>query len=45
MILVIMWIKATCHLNFQIQAQTPLVLMLQPDSGAQQLIASESYIL
>lgn len=40
-----MWIKATCKLDFQMQALTPLVLMLRPRSGAQQWVAKESYTL
>jgi transglutaminase-like putative cysteine protease len=40
-----MWIKATCHLDFQMLAPTPLVLMLRPRSGTQQWVASESYTL
>jgi transglutaminase-like putative cysteine protease len=39
------WIKATCYLDFQLGAETPLVLMLRPRSGAQQWIARESYTL
>lgn len=39
------WIKATCNLNFQLGACTPLVLMLRPRSGAQQWVARESYTL
>jgi transglutaminase-like putative cysteine protease len=39
------WLKATCHLNFQVEACTPLVLMLRPRSGAQQWVARESYTL
>lgn len=39
------WIKATCHLTFQVEAYTPLVLMLRPRSGAQQWVARESYTL
>jgi transglutaminase-like putative cysteine protease len=40
-----MWIKTTCSLDFQMQASTPLVLMLRPRSGAQQWVARESYTL
>jgi transglutaminase-like putative cysteine protease len=40
-----MWIKATCKLDFQMQAPTPLVLMLRPRSGTQQWVASESYTI
>lgn len=39
------WIKATCILDFQVDASTPLVLMLRPRSGAQQWVARESYTL
>jgi transglutaminase-like putative cysteine protease len=39
------WINATCTLNFQLGACTPLVLMLRPRSGAQQWVARESYTL
>lgn len=39
------WIKATCDLDFQVDACTPLVLMLRPRSCAQQWIARESYTL
>jgi transglutaminase-like putative cysteine protease len=41
----IMWMKAICNLEFQMPAQTPLVLMLRPRSGEQQWIARESYTL
>lgn len=40
-----MWIKASCQLNFQMQTETPLVLMLRPRSGVQQWVARESYTL
>lgn len=43
--IVTMWIKATCNLDFQMQIPTPLVLMLRPRSGAQQWVARESYTL
>ena len=39
------WIKATCDINFQMDACTPLVLMLRPRSGSQQWVARESYTL
>lgn len=45
MMLSIMWVKTSCHLNFQIPTPTPLVLMLRPRSGAHQWVASESYKL
>jgi transglutaminase-like putative cysteine protease len=41
----IMWIKATCNLDFQMQAPTPLVLMLRPRSGMHQWVARESYTI
>lgn len=40
-----MWIKATCKLDFQLQAPTPLVLMLRPRSGTHQWVARESYTI
>jgi transglutaminase-like putative cysteine protease len=43
--LITMWIKATCNLDFQLQAPTPLVLMLRPRSGTHQWVASESYTI
>lgn len=39
------WIKGACTLDFQLEAETPLVLMLRPRSGAQQWVARESYTL
>jgi len=39
------WLKATCHLNFHMESRTSLVLMLRPQSGAQQWIARETYTL
>lgn len=38
-------IKVTCHLDFYLEACTPLILMLRPRSGAQQWVACESYTL
>jgi len=38
-------IKATCHLDFYLDACTPLILMLRPRSGAQQWVVCESYTL
>ena len=38
-------IIATCHLNFQIEALTPLILMLRPRSSARQWIVRESYVV
>ena len=40
-----MWIRTTCNLEFQMGAQTPLVLMLRPRSGLQQWVSRESYSL
>ena len=39
------WLKAMCNLDFQVEVCTPLVLMLRPRSGAQQWVARESYTL
>ena len=39
------WLKATCGLNFQMESFTSLVLMLRPRSGAQQWLGRESYTL
>jgi transglutaminase-like putative cysteine protease len=39
------WLKTTSRLDFQIESQTPLILMLRPRSGAQQWVASDSYRL
>ncbi len=39
------WLKATCKLDFYMESTTPLVLMLRPRTGAQQWVASESYTL
>jgi transglutaminase-like putative cysteine protease len=40
-----MWLRATCNLEFQVEALTSLVLMLRPRSGAQQWVAREAYTL
>lgn len=40
-----MWVRATCNLDFQWGASTPLILMLRPRSGAQQWVAQEAYTL
>ncbi len=40
-----MWIKMGCKLDFDLEARTPLVLMLRPRSGVQQWVARESYTL
>jgi len=42
---IVMWIRATCNLNFQMGELTPLILMLRPRSGLQQWIAREAYTL
>lgn len=39
------WLKATCKLNLQIETSTSLILMLRPRSGGQQWVARESYTL
>jgi transglutaminase-like putative cysteine protease len=39
------WLKVTTNLDFQIESDTPLVLMLRPRSGAQQWVARETYTL
>jgi len=39
------WLKVKTYLDFQIEAATPLVLMLRPRSGAQQWVARETYSL
>ncbi|WP_020677653.1 transglutaminase-like domain-containing protein [Geopsychrobacter electrodiphilus] len=39
------WLKATCQLDFHMDSQTALMLMLRPQSGAQQWIAREDYRL
>ena len=40
-----MWLKTSCEITFDIELQTPFVLMLRPRSGAQQWIASQEYLL
>ncbi len=40
-----MWLSTRCVLAFDILAPTPFVLMLRARSGAQQWIASETYML
>ena len=40
-----MWLQTSCELKFIIDVPTPFILMLRPRSGAQQWIASESYLL
>jgi transglutaminase-like putative cysteine protease len=38
-------VRATCHLNFQIEDSTPLILMLRPRSSERQWVVQESYVL
>ncbi|QGJ68992.1 Cysteine protease [Planctomycetales bacterium 10988] len=40
-----MWLQASCSFEFNVQAPTPLLLMLRPRSGMQQWIAREQYVL
>lgn len=40
-----MKLKATCDLDFQLNVNTPLVLMLRPRSGAHQWVEQETYTL
>lgn len=39
------WLKVTANLDFHLESDTPLVLMLRPRSGAQQWLAREAYTL
>jgi len=39
------WLKATCTIDFQVEASLPLVLMLRPRSSVHQWVARESYTL
>ena len=39
------WIRATCNLDFQMGESTPLIFMLRPRSGVQQWVAREAYTL
>lgn len=43
--MLVMWVHASCSLEFQIPAATPFLLMLRPRSGMQQWIAREQYAL
>ncbi|MFT7109309.1 MAG: transglutaminase-like putative cysteine protease [Psychrobacter glaciei] len=38
-----MWLYASCALDFNIQVDTPFLLMLRPRSGRQQWVAREQY--
>jgi transglutaminase-like putative cysteine protease len=38
-----MWLRASCDLTFDINVETPFILMLRPRSGAQQWIAFQEY--
>lgn len=40
-----MWMRTICNLEFQLEAPTPLILMLRARSSEQQWIARESYTL
>jgi transglutaminase-like putative cysteine protease len=40
-----MWLRTSCHLEFQSAVATPFLLMLRPRSGWQQWIAREQYTL
>lgn len=40
-----MWLITSCELSFQIEVQTPFVLMLRPRSGVHQWVAREEYRL
>ncbi len=40
-----MWLTTSCKLTFEIESDTPFILMLRPRSGAQQWIASEEYLI
>jgi transglutaminase-like putative cysteine protease len=40
-----MRLRAICDITFEIETATPLILMLRPQSGPGQWVASESYIL
>lgn len=41
----IMWLRASCTLDFEIPVQTPFLLMLRPRSGPQQWVAREEYLM
>lgn len=40
-----MWLHASCSLEFNIPVPTPFLLMLRPQSGWQQWVAHERYVL
>ena len=40
-----MWLHASCTLKFHIHVPTPFLLMLRPQSGWQQWVAREEYVL
>lgn len=40
-----MWLQASCSLEFYISVPTPFLLMLRSQSGSQQWVANEKYIL
>lgn len=40
-----MWLRTSCTLEFEAAAATPFLLMLRPQSGAQQWVAREEYLL
>jgi len=40
-----MWLHASCFLEFNIPVPTPFLLMLRPQSGWQQWVARETYLL
>jgi transglutaminase-like putative cysteine protease len=42
---IVMWLTASCFLEFQISVPNPFLLMLRPRRGMQQWIAREEYVL
>ncbi|HKK74747.1 MAG TPA: transglutaminase family protein [Saprospiraceae bacterium] len=40
-----MWLRTSCEINFEIEVQTPFILMLRLRSGAQQWVAKEEFRL
>jgi transglutaminase-like putative cysteine protease len=40
-----MWLRTSCDICFNVEVDTPFILMLRPRNGAQQWIARESYVL
>ncbi|MEW4491019.1 transglutaminase family protein [Thalassoglobus sp. JC818] len=40
-----MWVHCSCSLEFNIEVETPFLLMLRPRSGMQQWVAREQYAL